>query len=473
MTAANKETVNARLGEMINRLRSRYSLGYISTNLDFNGKFRHIRLSLTAEAKKRLSGELTINSKQGYFATDRELEELAESAPDPATPENTPAPRNESPPASKSGVTSANPDSNVPVAARPDAPDPASPPRSETKPASPPQPEKVTPLDDPLGDPVARPFAHLVMLDVLATNKKTGAMVKNLGKDDFEIEANGVRQPIQHFSRGEMPLSLVLLLDVAGNTGYALSSLRRSARHWMSKLNPNDEIALMAFAGRAILVQNFTTDRRLIAGKLRNFAEDARRQDVGAGQNRVGAVYQAAELMDQLANPLSRRIIVVVTDDAKSFEGAKSELVIERVIGAECSVYALVAKSNQPSKKGKVARSIVESAIYSFGNPISFAINLGTRLATEAALNALLKDRNFGRLVARSGGSAAQADGDETTDRLSMLLDYGRNRYVIGFAPQSHVSGKRYQELKLQLTPAARKRAGEVAVRAAEGYFAR
>src|SRR5262249_33705667 len=37
MTAASKETINTRLGEMIDRLRSRYSLGYAPTNQDFNG----------------------------------------------------------------------------------------------------------------------------------------------------------------------------------------------------------------------------------------------------------------------------------------------------------------------------------------------------------------------------------------------------------------------------------------------------
>jgi hypothetical protein len=120
-----------------------------------------------------------------------------------------------------------------------------------------------------------------------------------------------------------------------------------------------------------------------------------------------------------------------------------------------------------------VTRAVVESAIYSFGNPLSFLIGLGTRIASEAAIDAITKDRSFGRLVVRSGGSAARADGDQTSDELSSLLDNVRNRYVIGFAPQAYKSGERYRKLKLDVTSEAKKRAGEVSVVSAEGYFAR
>jgi len=230
---------------------------------------------------------------------------------------------------------------------------------------------------------------------------------------------------------------------------------------------------LMAFGGAAAVIQDFTTDRKLITVKLRNFAEDARKQNLGAYQNRTGAVFQAAEHMDKAANPLSRRVIIVVTDDTKSLtESGKSELVAERVLGVGCSVYALVTNGYRAGK-GKMTRAVIESAIWSFGNPISFAVGLGTRIATEAALNAIMKDRSFGRIVVRSGGSATPADGDGTSEKLTSLLDYLRNRYVVGFVPPQHTSSERFHKLNLKLTPQAKKREGEIAVVTAQGYFAR
>jgi len=464
MTAADKESINARLGEMIDRLRNRYTLAYAPSNQDFNGKFRRIRLALTPEAKKRLGGDAAIRAKQGYYAIDKETQALLAEAP-AESPETAAAQPKADPPSATNGDAKAQTlDASDVNAAAPAAPASVKPIEANATTAS--RPRRVN-LEG------ANPFANLVMLDVLAVNKKTGEMIKTLGKDDFEIEDKGAKQTIAYFSRGESPLSLVLLVDVTGNTMYALSSLRRSVRQWMGKLNPDDEVALMAFGAGAVVIQDFTTDRRLITLKLRNFADDARKQNLGAYQVRSGAVFQAAEYVEKAANPLSRRVIVVVTDNAKSaYEGGKSELVAERVLGSGCSVYALVADGYRAGK-GKVTRAIVDSAIYSFGNPISFAVNLGSRIASEAALNAILSDRSFGRIVAQSGGSAARADGDATAEKLTLLLDHLRNRYVIGFTPPPHTAGERFHKLNLKLTPQARKREGEIAVGAAQGYFAR
>jgi len=365
----------------------------------------------------------------------------------------------------------------------------------------------------------------LVTLDALVTDKKTREIIRNLTIQDFELFEDDAKQQIEHFSQDKLPLSVVLLLDISPSVHPVIEEIQKGAlqalghlkpedevalmvfagvaeliqdftkdrkviadkvglaltrdghgtriHEAIGKLNPDDEVALMAFGAGAAVIQDFTTDRKLITLKLRNFAEEARKQNLGAYQNRTGAVFQAAEHMDKAANPLSRRVIVVVTDDAKSmYEAGKSELVAERVLGAGCSVYALVA-NGYSAGKGKVKRAVVESAIYSFGNPFSFVIGLGSRLAAEAVLNAILSDKNFNRIVAKSGGTAARADGDATSEKLASLLDFLRNRYVVGFTPPQHTAAERFHKLSLKITPLAKKREGEVAVVTAQGYFAR
>ncbi|MCI0666174.1 MAG: VWA domain-containing protein, partial [Acidobacteria bacterium] len=76
MTGASKDEINARLGEMIEHLRSRYSIGYTPTNQTFDGKYRKVNLTLTREAKRRLGSEIVISARKGYYAVDRESEEL-------------------------------------------------------------------------------------------------------------------------------------------------------------------------------------------------------------------------------------------------------------------------------------------------------------------------------------------------------------------------------------------------------------
>src|SRR5262249_1561577 len=59
-----------KLGRVIERLRARYSFGYVPTNEKWDGKYRRISLTATPEAEKR-EGKITIQARQGYFAVKR------------------------------------------------------------------------------------------------------------------------------------------------------------------------------------------------------------------------------------------------------------------------------------------------------------------------------------------------------------------------------------------------------------------
>lgn len=467
MTAASKETINTRLGEMIERLRSGYSLGYMPINQDFNGKFRRIKLTLTSETQKRLGGECVINAKQGYYALERDDDAwLADvvawhngtkTDPKPASVLSAPTPN------SAAAATPATNTENVPAAVPAETASVARAPATTVNV----RPRRIRPKE------TVNPFAQLVLFDVLALNKKTGAAITNLSADDFELEDNGAKRPLAYFRQGETPLSVVLMVDVAGNTGYTQSALRRTAKLWLNKLAPEDEVALMAFRSKTALMQDFTTDRKLLTARLRNFGEEAGKLELGYGQDRTLAVFQAADQFDKSGAPLYRRVIIVVTDDAKSYAASPMEQAARLASDMGCTVYALVAASSKPSGKSKLKRAVIESAIFSFGNPVSFAIGLGTRLGTEAALDALLKDRSFTRLVTHSGGVLSRADGDEASEQLAQLLSRLHDRYVLGFTPAPHTTGEQLHKLNLKLKGPANKRAGEVTFITRQSYFAR
>jgi VWFA-related protein len=56
-----------RLGQAIERLRARYSLGYLPTNEKWDGKYRRISLTVTPEVEKR-EGKVIVQARKGYFA---------------------------------------------------------------------------------------------------------------------------------------------------------------------------------------------------------------------------------------------------------------------------------------------------------------------------------------------------------------------------------------------------------------------
>jgi VWFA-related protein len=64
---SDKTEVNSRLALIIDHLRTRYTLGFISKKDQSDENFRRISLALTPEARKRL-GDVVIRTKQGYYA---------------------------------------------------------------------------------------------------------------------------------------------------------------------------------------------------------------------------------------------------------------------------------------------------------------------------------------------------------------------------------------------------------------------
>jgi VWFA-related protein len=469
IASASKDEINARLGEMLDHLRSRYSIGYSPSNQNYNGKFRRIRLGLSAETKKRLGGELAVSARQGYYAVDIESEALLAEDKAPATKN----PDQQTQPSSSSAPLPVGAEQAATVGATPDKtaipPEPAPADRSKTQPLVSDQPPPVRAPD---------PYSHLVMLDVRARNK-TGALADKLVKEDFELADNGSKTEIVHFSRGELPLSVILLVDVGGKTPYVMSSLRRNVAQWLRQLRPDDEIALMGFGATAAVIQDFTKDRKLIATSLRDFVDIAR-QKIVDGQDRTTAVFQAAEHMDRAANPIARRVIITVTDDSpRSFTAADSGSTARLLLDSRTVVYAMVTKGPRPSRKRQITSAATQGAIYGLGNPVSILIQVFTKLGSEALMDAILKDRAFGQMIQKTGGEAVKIDGEHATERLALLLDHIRNRYVVGITapdtatrePSNAAMRDGFHALKLKLTPEAIMRHGQLTIATSEGYY--
>ncbi|HEY7910335.1 MAG TPA: VWA domain-containing protein [Blastocatellia bacterium] len=64
---ASKSDASRKLGEVIERLRTRYSLGYFSTNAKRDGKLRKISLKISPDVEKR-EGKIGIVTRKGYYA---------------------------------------------------------------------------------------------------------------------------------------------------------------------------------------------------------------------------------------------------------------------------------------------------------------------------------------------------------------------------------------------------------------------
>ena len=71
---------------------------------------------------------------------------------------------------------------------------------------------------------------NLVMLDA-TVKTKSGQIMNDLKKDDFEVREDGVAKKITVFSRDQLPLNVALVLDLSDSIGPFLGSATRSRDH--------------------------------------------------------------------------------------------------------------------------------------------------------------------------------------------------------------------------------------------------
>jgi len=73
--SAGNDTVGQKLIELINHLRTRYTVAFVPSNTKRDGKFRRLKVSLAAGTQQRLrgsgSGDLAIRTRSGYYAAKK------------------------------------------------------------------------------------------------------------------------------------------------------------------------------------------------------------------------------------------------------------------------------------------------------------------------------------------------------------------------------------------------------------------
>src|SRR5579863_39639 len=120
------------------------------------------------------------------------------------------------------------------------------------------------------GQGVIRVGVNLVLLDATVKNK-TGQIMADLKKEDFEVREDGAVQKLDVFSRDELPINVALVLDLSDSIGPFLEPLRDAANTALAALKPDDEAALFTFSTEAQLRVPFTKDKQEIAKQINSF----------------------------------------------------------------------------------------------------------------------------------------------------------------------------------------------------------
>lgn len=160
----------------------------------------------------------------------------------------------------------------------------------------------VTPLDGQ--EPTFTVATRTVRVPVSVLDSK-GQPVLGLHDADFKISEDGKRQGVTLFSGERRPLRLAIALDISRSMENKIRQVEESLRHFIDLLEPSDEILVMTFSDRLRIVQDFTSDRQLLARVIDNLEP--------AGGT---ALYDAAfeSIRRTASGPAESKAVVLVTD---------------------------------------------------------------------------------------------------------------------------------------------------------------
>jgi len=296
------------------------------------------------------------------------------------------------------------------------------------------------------GSDVVKINTDLVVLDAQVLRKKDGKMINLLSRNDFVLFEDGVKQEIAHFSQDRLPLSIILLLDQSASVRPVVEEIRNGALQALQLLRPEDEVALMTFADQTRLLQGFTKDRKSIVDQISQTLE---KSFVGVGTAIHSALYEAALQMDKASDRLSRRVIIVVTDNIASmhrFTNPTINEVNDRLLEQNAVVCGLV-----------------------IGGATSKNLNIFLRNRDDK-YNWKVKVDEFAE---PTGGEVMITDMLNVNQRLAEMINHLRIRYSIGYTPTDLAHDGRFRRVSLLVSGEAAKREGDVIVKTRKGYFAR
>lgn len=166
---------------------------------------------------------------------------------------------------------------------------------------------------------------------------RTGRLVPDLNRDDFEVFDDGEPQPLTIFKNDTQPITIVIMLDRSGSMVGNFAIERAAAEQFVSQLLPADKARLGSFSDRVqIDPEDFTSDRnelvRILHERLQN-----------AGATPLWNATFAA--MNALRGQDGRRVVLVFTDGydspARPTGNVSLNQVIDRSQVEEIMVYAI------------------------------------------------------------------------------------------------------------------------------------
>ena len=283
--------------------------------------------------------------------------------------------------------------------------------------------------------PTFKAGATDVRLDVQITDGNRP--LNGLTKDDFLVTDEGHLQTIAYFAHENEPLNLLLLLDISGSMQKYITQISQTARDAMKFLRPGDRVAIMVFAKRSEIHQDFSDNLAESARQIAHAVED---HDVGAGTLINAAVVNAAHYIAAHAGPNGRRAILILTDNLSLSYQLTDGQVIRELDRADTVFNAIVTgraiRPRPPDSSKYVNPDFTPADVF--------------------------------HLAEETGGESVKFN--QANASFPQMIERIRLRYTLAY-PEPQAAPGAFRHVQVMLTDAARKRYPLAEIRTRNGYY--
>jgi len=172
----------------------------------------------------------------------------------------------------------------------------------------------------------------VVRLDVLVADR--GRPLLGLKAADFAVLDNGVRQTIDFVSFDELPLNVVLNLDVSGSmTGQRLDDLRSAGRAVLDHLRADDRAALVSFTEAVAVRTELTGDLARLRSAL----------DAGQAIGQTSIIDASLAGLVVAASGAGRSLMLAFSDGVDTASWLTPAVVLDTARRADVVVFGVTA----------------------------------------------------------------------------------------------------------------------------------
>jgi VWFA-related protein len=277
----------------------------------------------------------------------------------------------------------------------------------------------VAPVAAQEATPVFRTDVTLVRVDAQVVDR-AGQRITGLSQDDFRLLVGSRPADIRAFAYEQIPLDVLLLIDVSGSMRPHVERIAMGARSAMRALGPDDRVAITVFDRRSRNRLEFEPDHDTVAAAMEDVLDT---ENFNSGTAITRAMKDSADWVAREARRDARRAIVILTDD-ESGDGRDDDGVLSALDRADAALSVLMAPASRRGRGG--AGGGVRLPTSRRGGII-----FGPRFPIPQPQVSMLESAGVREIARETGGDTFRVD---ESDALRMTFARLRQRYALFYS---------------------------------------